>query len=307
MASSLLAQRPDESRTADKFESPAPRIDLDRILVVRRLSKLEYLTSRGKPAEGSDLLKAHSELMINLEFLKTIVGEQRVIEPGQLTHERLKDIDIVVALGGDDHFKEITAAVEDQLVLGVNADPTRSEGALTSCTLDELPMVLSDIAQGKFNIQEWTRLDIYLNGKRAGRACSEVFIGERERFNMSHHRISYNNQIEEQKGSGLIVATGAGSTGWYKGGSRYVYPEGDKFSRLESKAAFVLTEPYTGIKVGNSLLTGHYGPDQALEIESLNDDDGIVIIDAYQIVPIPRGTHVSVSISSKPLRVIQGT
>ena len=54
-----------------------------------------------------------------------------------------------------------------------------------------------------------------LNDGQALLALNDLFIGQRTHTS-ARYTIHYDNREEDQSSSGVIVSTGAGSTGWYR-------------------------------------------------------------------------------------------
>lgn len=213
-----------------------------------------------------------------------------------------QEYDLIMVLGGDNSFTNVSHYVGDTPILGINSDPDRSVGSLTSwgiSTPQDAFDLLEKIEFQHFDIQEWTRLEAVLNGKMLPPATSEIFLGETKRNYMSRHVLEYEGQSYEQKCSGLIVATGAGSTGWYKSANRMLR----SWKPTERKAGFVVSEPYNDDACANytGVIGGSYGP--SIKIYSLNDDQGIISIDSWDEFEFKRGSTVEIHIGS-PLNVL---
>lgn len=296
----------------------SPKIDLDKLLVVRRLSKFELhkqqlgLTDeqllaqyRARGIDAAPILACHETLERGTHLLEKVLGAGKVVTRDALSLEALAPDTVVVALGGDDHFKHVAQFVGDRLVLAVNPDPWRSDGALTSCMSEELPDVLDALTSGNYTVEEWTRLEALLDGKPIGQCMSEVRLSESDVDDMSHHRVCQGDACAEQKGSGLLVATGAGSTGWFRSAGRYQFPHGNEFGRTERLARYILREPHSGRLLSENMWYGEVTPKQSLLIESLNDGAATISFDAVRKEPFLRGAKVELRISEHPLRVIK--
>jgi anti-anti-sigma factor len=126
--------------------------------------------------------------------------------------------DLVVAHGGDNHFTYVAHLVGNTHLIGCNSDPNSSVGALLGFTAEELgEAVRQNFKHTK--LESWSLLDteiLYPNGTklRTVPAVCELSIRNNSPDLTSRFWISYMDQKEEQKCSGLLVYTGAGSTGW---------------------------------------------------------------------------------------------
>jgi NAD kinase len=200
-----------------------------RILIAPKKSKLQWDMDRlGQSAarvvarwkrHGLDVARiraSHERQMKALETVRKLFPEAAVVPQDKLSRRAIDRADLVLAVGGDNHFQYVSRFVRRELIAGVNSDPHSSEGSLTSFTPESLKDAAAAIRSGKFRIEEWTRLQVELDGRRVeSLALSEVFFGEASRAQMSRYKITVGRRSELQKSSGLLTVTGAGSAGWY--------------------------------------------------------------------------------------------
>jgi len=286
------------------------------ILVVSKTSKYEWDMRRLK-LDGKDLLRfykkgnldankiiqSHKRQKEGLSKLKSLMPQSIFITRDELTKHIVKNSELVVSFGGDNHFLYVSHFVEDVPILGINSDPELSEGALTSVTAEGFEKYFSDLLEEDFKIEKWTRLNIYVNGEELEfPAVSEVFIGESQRLLMSRHRLSYSGKSEEQKGSGILITTGVGSTGWYSSACRYLFPKGNSFQKNRNEARFILTEPYRGKLLKYKFLRGKISKNEELKIQSLSDSQGILSIDSLEDIKLKEGSIIIIK-TGPPLKV----
>ncbi|HOW37134.1 MAG TPA: NAD(+)/NADH kinase, partial [Candidatus Pacearchaeota archaeon] len=86
------------------------------------------------------------------------------IEYSSVKKELLQDADLVLTLGGDGTFVKAANLIEDSFILGINAEPNQSEGALTSLNINEIDK-LKEIETSKFQVIKMQRAKIILNKK----------------------------------------------------------------------------------------------------------------------------------------------
>lgn len=209
--------------------------------------------------------------------------------------------DMIVVLGGDNSVTAVLQKSCNVPVMAINSDPQLSVGCLTRWRIDtsnNLFKVMEAINHGKCKVEEWTRLEV----DEHFTAISEVFVGETKRNDMSRHILEYRGKAYEQKCSGLIVATGCGSTGWYNSINWHRTPEENKFDPTEKLAKFVVTEPCRYSK-GCSLREGELLPGEEIVLHSLNDNGGITSIDTWGELEFHRGRSISIKLG-KPAKVI---
>jgi hypothetical protein len=294
-------------------------MDLSRLLVAPKVSKFEWdlnrygVTSRELirkyEREGVDtdrILKSHEQQKDALREFKRLFPDATYVARGQITRKLVDKALLVVSLGGDNHFQYVSHFVEKTLMIGVNLDPSRSEGMLNSLPAsqaEDLRRKLED--KGLKNFESWTRIQIALDGvKLAHLAVSEVYMGESLRSNMSRHVLFKGRRREEQKCSGIVFSTGSGSTGWYDSAARYLFPKGAAFSKRVTEIRFVLTEPYSGKLARSKMKHGVIRPTEKIKVLSLNDSSGVLMIDAQKEYKFSEGSVAVVS-QGMPLRVLK--
>jgi hypothetical protein len=293
-------------------------MDIDKLIVVPKESKLEWdmralglnhneLVERYQREEVdlNRILESHERQKHALQVVTASLNPNQIVSRAAFTAEVAKSASIVVALGGDNHFQFVSHRLLDTPIIGVNSDPMQSEGALTSVEASDFPRALQLLRDGRFDVEAWTRLEAFLDGVSVGYATSDIFLGEARRQEMSRHILHKDGLVEEQKCSGIIIATGAGSTGWYSSACRYYFPEGNVFSKSGDTARFIVAEPYRGKLSGFSLLEGELHVGQELVVKSLNDSHGVLLLDALSEHSFARGDTAKIVIGSHPLRVVR--
>ncbi|MCB0355012.1 MAG: hypothetical protein KDD64_15880, partial [Bdellovibrionales bacterium] len=173
------------------------------------------------------------------------------------------------------------------------------------CSIDEFEEALICLTKGDYRIERWTRIGIQTRDRML-RATSEIFIGEYAREMMSRHILALSGgEREEQKCSGILVASGAGSTGWYDSAIRYLVPDGAPYSSQSTELRYLVTEPYRGKFSGLRFLNGEVSPGQPLELTILSDSQPVIALDSFKRFPLARGERLRIAPSRVPLNVLQ--
>ena len=301
-------------------------IEREDILVVTKLSKFEWdkrhsglseealLAQYREQGEGGGrILASHYRQAQVAEDLSREISPQQILPVDQLTPEIVSQYKLVIALGGDDHLKMLSHWIDDDTpIVGVNSDPDSSEGHLMSFTASDLPHLLKRIEEGNYLLEPWTRLRVSVDGVDQGPALSEIVLAKQDFRLMSRHQLELKGEKVVQKSSGLIISTGAGSTGWFASAGLYLAPEGRPFERTAPFARFELREPHIqfveeeGHKkaIFPPLVEGVLLPGETLTVTSLNNSQGIASRDSIDTIGFDRGTVAQVRIDDKPLWVI---
>lgn len=292
------------------------------IAIVARESRFTYTLKRQnlKSSEVSDyfihsgltpdrvqcIFDSHERQQDACRRIKSLFPKAVEISHEDLTKETLAAFSMVVALGGDNHFQKVASFLEGTPIIGVNTDPVTSHGWLTKWKVEELeatPNILQCPSE------DWTRLEVAINGRPLSTlALSEIYIGEENRLLMSRCRAKFTHTIPRSemeiprdvdvtvRSSGLIVATGSGSTGWFSSAG------GSHFPQTENSYKLIAAEPF-GASAKTLRFYQNTPISTASEVTSLNDNRGILAIDALRTYPFPEGSVATIKLGL-PLKAI---
>lgn len=221
-----------------------------------------------------------------------------IIDYAKLTKRNLGGHDLVVTFGGDGTFVKTANLIDEQFILGINSEPNSSEGHLTSINIEQLEL-LKKILDGEFKIILRQRAKVKLNDKfLEEQATNEVYVGAVSQFHSSRYMIRFRDVEEEQRSSGVIVATGTGSKAWFKSAGGIPFRYDDK------KLHFIVREPYFGERLFKpKFLHGEIHEGEKLVLESRRNFGGVIAINEA-VYDFNHGDIVEVSLSDKALKVL---
>jgi len=155
----------------------------------------------------------------------------------------LQDTDLVISIGGDGTALSASHFLKNTPLLAVNSSPKTSEGALTTISLNQLKQKLKQIELGEYEIEKLGRIEVEINKKTQDLlALNEVFLANKNAYKTSKYilRIKQGKKLikEKQKSSGLIIATGTGSTAWFRSAGGNSFPANSEYLKL------LVREPY---------------------------------------------------------------
>lgn len=218
-----------------------------------------------------------------------------------ISKKHLDKVDLVISIGGDGTFLSAAHFLDTTPILGVNSDTKRSEGALTTIENSQLNKKIRQILKNKTRIKEYTRerVTIYQKNKvvETENALNEVFFGNINPHHTTNYEIKYKNKAENQRSSGIVIATGTGSTAWYHTAG------GFPFSREKKQLKFRIRELYKRKIHRPTIKKGKIRLGQKLTIVS-KMNHAIIAIDSIRTYAISKNDKIEISIG-KPLRVIQ--
>jgi len=207
--------------------------------------------------------------------------------------------DLVVTVGGDGTLLETSHLIGKQTLLGVNAAPFDSTGALCRARLDNFLTLLVDLISGDLKPKKIPRLKIKIEGKVVPEpALNEALFANSSPAGTSRYLIQLGKRSEEHKSSGIWIASGTGSTAAIRSaGGKRVSPE-------KTSIQFAVREifPEKGRKF--KILRGILPKGSRLVLFS-KMRQGSVFIDGNHIVhPVGFGQKVEITPDAAPLNAV---
>lgn len=148
--------------------------------------------------------------------------------------------DLVISLGGDGTFFAAARYLKDVPILGINSDPANSLGLWTCADRSTFREPLERALAGKLRPCRIHRMSVEINGRPVReQAFNDVLIAHRNPAAMTRYRLSIGSADEQQRSSGLWIATAAGSTAGIRSAGGRRMPISSK--RLQ----YLVREPYT--------------------------------------------------------------
>lgn len=189
--------------------------------------------------------------------------------------------DLVVALGQDGLVANVAKYLDGQRVLGLNPDPERVDGVLVKHPPEATADLLQDVAAGRAPMEARTMVEARLDDGQRLLALNEIFIGHRS-HQSARYRLRLSDREERQSSSGLIIATGTGSTGW----ARSIHIEHHSPFTLprptEPSLAYFVREAFPSRATGTSLTEGLLPSGQPLEVISEMNEEGVLFGDGIE-------------------------
>jgi hypothetical protein len=214
--------------------------------------------------------------------------------------------DVVVAVGQDGLVANLAKYLAGQPVIGANPSPDWFDGVLVPHTVAAVPDLVRVAAAGRARCEERTMLVAELDDGQRLLALNEVFVGHAS-HQSARYRIAVGELAERQSSSGLIVATGTGSTGWARSihgmrGSRLAMPRPD-----ERRLVYFVREAFPSHATGTSVQEGVLAGTTRLLVSSEMDDGGVLFGDGIEAdrLELPYGAQVRVGCAEQALRLVR--
>jgi hypothetical protein len=300
---------------------------IDRVIVVTRRTELEELTSRFN-TQGQARFYLRQAGM-NFDPVKSAhdtyhAALDRVMGslPSGLKQLRLdRDLvpqfefgaDVVIALGQDGLVSNTAKYLPYQPLIGINPDPTLFDGVLLPWRAEDTQRVLDLTISGRARRQAVVMAEARSNDGRRLIAFNDLFVGAGTHVS-ARYELTYGGRTERQSSSGIIVSTGAGSTGWLRSvmagaaglaaaygdtGVPTVPPQG--YDREGEQLFFSVREPFPSNTTGVSLVHGIITRDRPLVVSSRQSKGGVIFSDGMEadFVEFNSGTEVTIAIADQ--------
>lgn len=187
--------------------------------------------------------------------------------------------DLVVAVGQDGLVANVAKYLEAQVVIGVN--PGGYEGVLVRYKPAAVAMLLRRVGDHAAPLQARTRVEAVADDGQRLRALNEIYCGHRT-HQSSRYAIAFGEAAEHQSSSGVICATGTGSTGWAKSiaksrNSKLVLP-----APTDPNLVFFVREAWPSRSTGADVVEGLVTDDVKLMLTGEMNGGGVLFGDGIE-------------------------
>jgi len=213
--------------------------------------------------------------------------------------------DLVVALGQDGLVANVAKYLEGQRVLGLNPDPERVDGVLVKHTPEDASDLLQDAVNGRASVESRTMVEATLDDGQRLLALNELYVGHSS-HQSARYRLHLGQHEEHQSSSGLIIATGTGSTGW----ARSIHLEHQSSFALpkptEPQLAFFVREAFPSRATGTSITEGLLSAGEQVLVVSEMNEQGVLFGDGMEAdcLPFPWGATAAFQMAPERLNLI---
>ena len=309
----------------------------DKLVVVTRKTAVEELVERFNTRDqarfyiehmGGDFdtyQRAHDAYHRALAFLRAVIPRgtrTQFIERSFLPTLTFGALDVVVVLGQDGLVVNAAKYLDGQPVVALNPDPVRIDGVLLPFGYPAAAEAIA-LAVDQTGHKCWrdvTMAQAILNDGQSLLAVNDLFIGQKTHTS-ARYRIRYGDHEEDQSSSGIIVSTGAGSTGWYRSivtgavGLVEGLADASKVGALRDRyrfdwearhLVFSVREPFVSKTSGADIVFGSIDDDTPLEVISKMPQNGVIFSDGVEEdrLDFNSGAVATVGLAKRTLRLI---
>ncbi len=224
---------------------------------------------------------------------------------------------LVVVIGQDGLVANTAKYVGDLPIVAVNPDPSRNDGVLLPFQIENARSAVRRVLDRKFTQREITLAEVNLNDGQRMLAFNDFFIGCSSHIS-ARYTIEVGRSIESQSSSGVLVSTGAGSTGWLSslfnmtdGFCRFAglpEPEPVTMNWEERRLMWAVREPFRSKHSSVGLVAGFLNEGNELVIGSQMPSSGVIFSDGVEsdFLEFGSGTIARFTVSKQRARLVVG-
>ena len=230
----------------------------------------------------------HSLISLQTKLAKLIKNKtvERVYLPSFIFSEK----NLIVVIGQDGLVANTAKYANNCPIIAVNPDKSRYDGILLPFNTSNFVSAVEKVIAGRYKVKTVGFAEAKLNDGQRLLAFNDLFIGVSSHVS-ARYKISYNNQMEEQSSSGLIVSTRAGSTGWLSSVFNMAYGVTGLFETdlqpkrpqlQDDELLFAVREPFQSVRTQIGITAGIIRDQENLRIESLMPANGVIFSDGIE-------------------------
>jgi NAD kinase len=306
----------------------------EKIILVTRQTRLEELIARFNTKAQARFYIEHSGGNFALyerehEVYETAVSHLRralqklsrlqVIERQFLPNFLFSQSDLIVTIGIDGLVVNTAKYLDGQPLIAVNPDPDHIDGVLLPFTVSQAPAIVAQALQGEMQVQPISMAEARLNDGQSLLAFNDLFIGRHDHVS-ARYRLQFQGQAEAHSSSGIIVSTGAGSTGWLSSLFNMANGMLATFDEQASPLArpvlpweaenllFVVREPFASQTSAASIVCGAITAESPLRLESNMPDGGVIFSDGVtaDFLSFNAGTTATIGLAARKTNLVIG-
>lgn len=265
-----------------------------------------------------DIDAEHDEFYRSLEAVtQQLSGKLRykIIDRGFLPSFLFAENHLIITIGQDGLVANTAKYSKGQPIIGVNPDPARVDGVLLKTQVKNFSQQLQHVLHGTMQISEITMAELKLNDGQRLLAFNDFFIGPSSHIS-ARYILSYSGKSEEHSSSGILVATGAGKTGWMSSVLNMVagfsgHADIQRYTDLKwnsPELIFAVREPFISKQSKASIVWGMVDQKTPLTIESKMAQSGVVFSDGIErdFLQFNSGAIATVGVAPEKARLVTG-
>lgn len=300
-------------------------MDFENAVIIRDKTRLEQLIERFNTKaqarfyierSGADFDLYEEEHQVFYHSLKQVQAglaktlKSKVLDRSFLSTYLFSERDLIVVIGQDGLVANTAKYVNNQPIVAVNPNPASYSGVLLPYSPASFKNAINSVVAGTYRTMSVTMAEAVMSDGQRLLAFNDFYIGASSHVS-ARYKLSFKGTEEVQSSSGIIVATGAGSTGWLSSvfnmanNVNQFFRSGKKLKQESmgwhaNHLLFVVREPYASVNTQVELGFGRIDPQNPLIIESQMTGNGVIFSDGIEADHLEFNTGYSVKIGLAP-------
>lgn len=230
------------------------------------------------------------EALNTLQTRLSKVIKHKILERAYMPSFIFTEKNIIVVIGQDGLVANTAKYSKGIPMIAVNPDKQRYDGVLLPFDVTNFIGGIEQVLSNRFPSRTMRFAEARLNDGQRLLAFNELFIGAATHIS-ARYKIAFNNTVEEQSSSGLIVSTPAGSTGWLSSVFNMAYGVAGMFEKnlkrkqpkfRDDELLFAVREPFQSIRTQTGITAGIIRNRSTLTLESLMPANGVIFSDGIE-------------------------
>ena len=289
--------------------STAARVAYEKVVIVTRKTELEELVARFNTVPQAQFYLEHAGQAFepiaarHQQYQQVLDAVRQAIPGGLKSHvvERVflpqftfGEADLVVTIGPDGLVVNVAKYLDGQPLLALNPAPAHYDGVLLPFDLPHFGRAFDNTLRNEQPIRAVTMAQATLSDGQTLLGFNDLFIGARSHVS-ARYAIRQGKREENHSSSGIIVSTGAGSSGWlqsvYAGaagvvqalGGHVIAPvNGGRMAWESEELVYSVREPFPSQVTQTEMVYGTIHGDSPLVLESQMAENGVIFSDGME-------------------------
>ncbi len=311
----------------------AGRVAFEKVVIVTRKTELEELVARfntvpqaqfylehaGQPFEP--IAARHQHYQNVLDEVRRAVPrgiKSQVVDRGFLPQFTFGEADLVITVGQDGLVVNVAKYLDGQPILALNPDPSEYDGVLMPFDLQRFGRAFENTLRTEQPIQAVTMAQVELNNSQTLLGFNDLFIGTNSHVS-ARYEIEQGEFHENHSSSGIIVSTGAGSSGWlqsvYAGaagvitalGGNVIPPvNGGRMPWESEQLIYSVREPFPSQVTQTGMVYGTIDRGCPLTLHSHMAENGVIFSDGMEsdYLAFNAGSTATIGIAPKKAHLV---
>ncbi len=305
-------------------------MNIEYAIIVKNKTRLEALVERFNTKSqakfyierlGGDFHDYEMEDEIFHDSLNSLQSQlskmikHKIVDRTYLPSYLFSDKNMIVVIGQDGLVANTAKYSHARPIIAVNPDKQRYDGVLLPFDTTNFIGGVESVLSHNYKSRQVNFAEARLNDGQRLLAFNDLFIGAASHIS-ARYKLSFNESIEEQSSSGIIVSTQAGSTGWLSSVFNMAYGVTGLFEKniktkqpklKENQLLFAVREPYKSIRTHADISVGLINNQKHLCIESLMPTGGIIFSDGIEsdFLQFNSGTIATIGIANETANLVK--